>query len=175
MTLDHVFTQVRFLLSELPTATRKGYVSECRHRLLSRLDRREGSGESGRGTLRRDPSRCSTATYPAMRSGHPYDSTLYLVHRVMGRHCRHLPTATRIYPFAGGFEGPDFTGWYVKGVCEYGTCVELNCPVCGCNLGGWGPIDCPCEDMIGYHAMRQKAHVPIKPSVAGRRPSRRRH
>lgn len=77
--------------------------------------------------------------------------------------------------------GADWNKWWVRGQCEYGGCEEFNCPICGCYTGmGWGLMDCPCEDWIGYHQMRSKPAVAVKPSVRGRsvasrQRSRRRH
>jgi len=94
------------------------------------------------------------------------------------RGCKHKPAriVTR-YSVLGDVEvtGPDYRNWWrTDGVCEYGNCTELLCPVCGCGQGGWGPMECPCEDWIGYHDMRREP-VPaaVKPSAA--RPGRRIH
>ena len=100
------------------------------------------------------------------------------------RHCRHKPPEhmlrTVTDPFGDGDVFRHSNGkpvllpcseWWVTGTCEYGNCVEFCCPVCGCNSGGgWGPVDCPCEDWIGYHAMRKAvAHAAVKPSLRRRR------
>lgn len=94
----------------------------------------------------------------------------------MGRRCRHQPTARRIITIGDdSFEGPDYRGWHeTQGVCEYGNCVELNCPVCGCARGGWGPVGCPCQDWIGYRDMRAERPAAVKPSLAARTQRRRR-
>lgn len=87
------------------------------------------------------------------------------------RCCKHKPTGRKMYDLAGmSFEGTDYTDWWIHGVCEYGNCVNLDCPVCGCNSGGgWGPIDCPCDDTVPYYDMRQQTPVAVKPSVSTRR------
>lgn len=54
--------------------------------------------------------------------------------------------------------------WHVEQPCRYGNCMELLCPVCGCYRGGWGPVDCPCEDWICWLDMRSKPRAPVKPS-----------
>lgn len=71
---------------------------------------------------------------------------------------------------------PDYTNWWGQGSCEYGNCTELLCPACGRNQGGWGPVDCPCQD---WRPREQRAAVGpnhVKPSALrhGRRPHRRR-
>lgn len=79
--------------------------------------------------------------------------------RLVGAHNTHWWTGPPV-------ETEDWQDWVVDGRCEYGRCVEWNCPICGCNrYGGYGPVDCPCDDGIGYHDMRRKPKVPIKPSV----------
>jgi hypothetical protein len=92
------------------------------------------------------------------------------------RGCNHRPEATTIITDFNGEEiaGPDYGNWWVKGTCEYGYCMELNCPVCGCNQGGWGPVGCPCEDWIPWPDMRhQPRPTPVKRSAARYRPSAR--
>lgn len=97
----------------------------------------------------------------------------------MRRGCTHEPTqlVTKWDALSGEMvTDPDYGNWWVRGVCEYGHCVELNCPVCGCNQGGWGPVYCPCEDWKPYRAMRRQPRpTPVKPSVRRFRPSRRHH
>lgn len=41
--------------------------------------------------------------------------------------------------------GPDGTPDDVEGRCRYGRCVELTCPDCGADRGGWGPALCRCS------------------------------
>jgi hypothetical protein len=33
----------------------------------------------------------------------------------------------------------------IRGRCKYGNCTELRCPSCGGDLGGDGPVFCPCN------------------------------
>lgn len=86
------------------------------------------------------------------------------------RCCKHKPKTRKVYDLLGlGLEGPDYTGWWVHGTCEYGDCVTLNCPVCGCNNGGgWGPILCPCDDTVPYYEMRRRPKVAVKPGISTR-------
>lgn len=97
----------------------------------------------------------------------------------MRRGCKHEPTETvtmRDVLLGEMMTVPDYTSWWARGTCEYGHCVELNCPVCGCNKGGWGPVACPCEDWKPWPDMRRQPRpTPVKPSAARFRPSRRRH
>lgn len=88
----------------------------------------------------------------------------------MTRSCRHQPSTTRVLDTPwGALVVPDTRDWYVDGgLCEYRRCVEFDCPVCGCMRGGWGPMDCPCDDLHGYREMRRKRAVAVKPSVRGR-------
>lgn len=96
----------------------------------------------------------------------------------MRRGCAHKPTTITskyIDWLDEEITGPDYTSWWAKGQCEYGNCMELLCPVCGCVQGGWGPVDCPCEDHIPWPDMRHHpVHAAVKPSAARYRPSRRR-
>ncbi len=58
---------------------------------------------------------------------------------------------------------------FLHGVCEYGNCVEFLCVICRCSSGlGYGPADCPCDDTVGFHDMRRKLHVAVKPSQSTR-------
>lgn len=100
------------------------------------------------------------------------------------RHCRHEAPAHMLEPVEVMGGGGDVyrhrngkpillpkPEWWIQGTCEYGNCVEFCCPVCRCNSGGgFGPVDCPCQNWIGYHDMR-KAPVPVavKPSLRGLR------
>jgi len=94
----------------------------------------------------------------------------------MRRGCKHEPTTiiTTCDSVFGELTGPDYGNWWAHGVCEYRHCHELNCPVCGCSKGGWGPVGCPCQDWVPWHAMRaQPMHAAVKPSARRYRPSRR--
>jgi hypothetical protein len=93
------------------------------------------------------------------------------------RGCTHEPKRT-ITRYSSLFEeeitGPDYGGWWVMGTCPYGNCREMNCPVCGCGKGGWGPVGCPCDGWACWPDMRpQLSPTPVKPSAARYRPSRR--
>lgn len=101
---------------------------------------------------------------------------------VSRQQCKHEPA--QIYEvFADWYDPPESLGWrpdtrdwYVDGTCEFGHCLTLNCPVCGANSGGgFGPVNCPCDDTVAYYAMRRKPRVAVKPSVANKLPSNRRH
>jgi hypothetical protein len=92
------------------------------------------------------------------------------------RHCAHKPTAvTQIDDLHGGeFTGPDYEHWWLQAPCEYGRCTELLCPVCGGAQGGWGPLECPCQDWRPRRDQRAAVGpCPVKPSVLNR--TRRRH
>lgn len=91
----------------------------------------------------------------------------------MGRRCKHTSGKTTMVNINFDpakppdlVETEDWSQWATEGVCEYGHCVEFNCPVCGCNrYGGFGPVMCPCQDWIHYRDMRAKPKVAIKPSL----------
>lgn len=90
----------------------------------------------------------------------------------MSRHCKHVSgISKRIALWDDSGDTVIVHDWWgdgyaVDGTCEYGNCVESNCPVCGCNkYGGWGPVECPCDDTVGYHEMRRKPKVAVKPSL----------
>lgn len=86
------------------------------------------------------------------------------------RKCRHKPPTVRSVRDSEQLDPQHF-----RGVCEYGNCLEFLCMTCGCNNGGgFGPMLCPCEDMIGFHDMRRKIHVAIKPGLSTRRRRRTR-
>lgn len=92
----------------------------------------------------------------------------------MPHRCRHTSGKTRTigpHNYHGWPDGRppitvhDTKGWVVRSVCEYGRCTELVCPVCGCNgWGGWGDIDCPCDDTVPFHGERRRQPVARKPS-----------
>lgn len=88
------------------------------------------------------------------------------------RRCKHEPPGPpKTYVLLDmEYQGPDYTDWWAYGTCEYGHCVTLNCPVCGCNSGGgWGPVLCPCDDTVAYHDMRRRPKIPVKPGISTRR------
>lgn len=105
----------------------------------------------------------------------------------MRRTCSHEPTTTRLITIDDASplrarsmqtrglveeEVPDYTGWYVEGICPYGQCRELRCPVCRCVRMGWGVIGCPCTDDSPYPDMRRLPlwqHARIKPSLRTRK------
>lgn len=90
----------------------------------------------------------------------------------MRRGCTHRPPAikTEYIEFLGkDVTGPDYASWWTLGECEYGNCGELLCPECGCVQGGWGPVECPCEDWIPWRDMRRSvSHAAVKPSIRRR-------
>lgn len=90
--------------------------------------------------------------------------------RLLGVHNTHWWTGPPV-------EAEDIVGWARHGRCEYGRCFELQCPICGANkYGGWGDIDCPCDDRVPNHEERRRAKVAVKPSLGtnGKRRRRRR-
>jgi len=70
--------------------------------------------------------------------------------------CDHRPEKTRrvegnrdLNELLGIVEGevaPDYTDWFVKGMCRYGNCQLLLCPECGAQNASFGPVGCKCED-----------------------------
>lgn len=103
------------------------------------------------------------------------------------RQCRHHPPRSVLVPMGDGGRviDPESGEWYIllppahwwtEGVCEYGTCVEYNCPVCGCFSHGHGLSECPCSNETGYHDMRRATcRLPLKPAhLRGHRYARRR-
>ena len=89
----------------------------------------------------------------------------------MSRHCKHESGVSKqvsLWDDGKPMMVHDYwgDGYAAEGLCEYGNCVEFNCPVCGCNkYGGFGPVLCPCDDTVGYHEMRRKPKVAVKPSL----------
>lgn len=107
----------------------------------------------------------------------------------MTRTCRHkappemLTTVRRLGDPAGDvYRNDDGTpvlvagdAWYARGICPFGGCVELRCPVCGCVKMGWGPVNCPCTWRGDYPAMQLRPHhAAVKPSLLTSRRIRRR-
>lgn len=81
------------------------------------------------------------------------------------RRCRHEPPTVR-----SDRRSEQRDPQFLRGICEYGNCMEFRCLTCGCFSGmGWGPMDCPCDDTVGFHDMRRKPRAAIKPSQPTRR------